>query len=157
MFIYPYTTYYNIVWRRAPNVCLSKIYILQKRVLLIISHAGFTDHTHPLYISYQIMNTYEINKCLCCILMFKHNRGMLPDMFNDVFVLQISTHKYNTRQEVTYKITHCKTNFRQLSLAYVGPKIWNTFITNKYLQYGTSIHILKKDQTFTLAQLVNTQ
>ena len=49
-------------------------------------------------------------------------------------------HSLSTRQEVTYKISHCKTNFRQLSLAYVGPKIWNTFITNKYLQYCTSIH-----------------
>ena len=99
------------------------MYIFQKRVLHIISHVGFTDHIQLLFISYQIMYIYEINIYLCCILMFKHNWDMLPDMFKDVFVLQISTHKYNTRQEITYKISHYKTNFRQLSLAYVGRKI----------------------------------
>ena len=144
MFIYPYITYCNVVWGRAPNIYLAKIHLLQKRVLRVISHVGFIDHTQPLFTSYQIMNIYDVNKYLCCILMYKHNRGMLPDIYHDVFVLQISTHKYNTRQEVTYKIPFCKTNCRQLSLAYVGPKIWNTFITNNYLQYCTSIHMFKQ-------------
>ena len=32
-FIYPYITYCNIVWGRAPKIYLSKIHVLQKRLV----------------------------------------------------------------------------------------------------------------------------
>ena len=44
MLIYPYITYYDIVWGRAPNVYLDKTYyvgVLQKRIVCIISHTEF--------------------------------------------------------------------------------------------------------------------
>ena len=88
----------------------------------IISHVGCFDHTEPLFSILQIMNIYQINTCMCCTLMFKHNKAMLPTLFNDIFVLSLMTHKYNTRQKFAYKIPFCTTKCRQLSLAYVGPK-----------------------------------
>ena len=30
---------------------------------------------------------------MCCILMYKHNKAVLPTLFNDVFVLPPMTHK----------------------------------------------------------------
>ena len=44
MLIYPYLTYCNTIWGRAPNVYLDKTYILQKTIVRIISHVGFFDH-----------------------------------------------------------------------------------------------------------------
>ena len=41
VFIYPYLTYCNVIWERAPNTYLPKVHILQKRILRSISHAGF--------------------------------------------------------------------------------------------------------------------
>ena len=99
----------------------------------IISHVGFIDHSEHLFSTLQIMNIYQINKYMCCILMFKHNKAMLPTLFNDVFVLSPMTHKYCTRQKFAYKIPFCRTKCRQLSLAYVGPKIWNTFLRKSLL------------------------
>ena len=128
MLIYPYLTYCNTIWGRAPNVYLDKTYILQKTIVRIISHVGFFVHTEPLFSTLQIMNIYQINKYMCCILMFKHNKAILPTLINDVFVLSPMTHKYCTRQKFAYKIPFCRTKCRQLSLAYVGPKIWNTLI-----------------------------
>ena len=60
--------------------------------------------------------------------MYKHNKAMLPTLFNDVFVLSPMTHKYSTEQKFAYKIPFCRTKCRQLSLAYVGTKTWNTLI-----------------------------
>ena len=59
--IYPYITYCNVMWERAPNIglYLSKVHILQKRVLPIgglISHTGVQCHTHPLFCRYTILN-----------------------------------------------------------------------------------------------------
>ena len=96
MLIYPYLTYCNTISGRAPNVYLDKTYILQKTIVRIIRHVGFFDHTEPLFSTLQIMNIYQINKYMCCILMFKHNKAMLPTLFNDVFVLSPMTHKYCT-------------------------------------------------------------
>jgi hypothetical protein len=81
---------------------------------------------------------------LCCILMFKHNKGILPTLFNDVFVLSTTTHKYSPMQILTYNIPFCRTNYRQSSLAYVGSKMWNTLIMNNSLQYSATLHILKR-------------
>ena len=74
MLIYPYITYCYIIWGRAPIVYLDKTYMLQKRIVRIISQVWFFDHTDPLFKSLQMMNIYQINTYLCCILMFKHNR-----------------------------------------------------------------------------------
>ena len=142
MLIYPYIIYCNTIWGRAPNVYLDKTYILQK-IVRIISHVGFFDHTEPLFSTLQIMNIYQINKYMCCILMYKHNKAMLPTLFNDVFVLSPMTHKYSTRQKFAYKIPFCRTKCRQLSLAYVGPKTWNTLILDNCLQYCASLQIFK--------------
>ena len=85
MLIYPYLTYCNTIWGRAPNVYLDKTYILQKTIVRIINHVGFFDHTEPLFSTLQKMNIYQINKYMCCILMFKHNKAMSPTLFNDVY------------------------------------------------------------------------
>ena len=54
--------------------------------------------------------------------MFKHNKAMFPNLFNDVFELSPMTHKYSTRQNSAYKMPFCRTKCRQLSLADVRPK-----------------------------------
>ena len=90
------------------------------------------------------MNIYQINKYMCCILMYKLNKAMLPTLFNDVFVVSPMTHKYSTKQKLAYKIPFCRTKCRQLSLAYVGPKIWNTLILDNCLQYSATLQIFKK-------------
>ena len=107
-------------------------------------------HTQPLFSTLQIMNIYQINKYMSCILMFKHNKAMLPTLFNDVFVLSPMTHIYCTRQKFAYKIPFCRTKCRQLSLAYVEPKIWNTFILDNFLQHSATLQIFKKSVKYLL-------
>ena len=143
-FIYPYITYCNIVWGRASTIYLSKINLLQKRIIRIISHVGFRNHTQFLFKTYQIMNIYQLNKYISCVLMYTHNNGMLPNIFNDMFTHHIMLHSYKMRQEITYKIPYCKTNTRQNTLAYVGSKLWNTIVTKNHLDDCTSIYIFKK-------------
>ena len=50
-FIYPYITYGYVVWGRAPTIYLSKIHILQKRIISIISHVGLKI-THSFYLKH---------------------------------------------------------------------------------------------------------
>ena len=117
------------------------IYILQKKIVRIIMF----DHTEPYFTSLPKMNMYQINSYLCCILIFEHNKRVLPILFNDVFVLSTMTHKYSTKYKLAYKIPFCITNCRQFSLAYVGPQMWNTLNLNNSLHYSATLQIFKKE------------
>ena len=143
-FIYPFIIYCNIVWGRAPTLHLSKIHILQKQIIRIISHAEFRSHTYVLFKAHQIMNIYQLNKYVTCILKYKHSRGMLPNIFNDIFMKHTLSHNYNMRQHIADKIQHCKTNTKQNTLTYVGPKLWNTVIMKNHIDDCTSMNIFKK-------------
>ena len=76
--------------------------------------------------------------------MYKHNRSMLPNIFNDMLTQHIISHNHNMRKEKVPKIPHCKTNTRQRTLVYVGPKLWNTIVTKNLLDDCTYIYIFKK-------------
>ncbi len=115
------------------TIYLSKIHILQKQIVRIISHAEFKCHTYVLFKAHQIMNIYQMNKYVTCILMYKRNRGMLPNTFNDMFMKHTPSHNYNMRQHVAFKIQNCKTNTKQNTLTYVGPKLWNTVIITNHI------------------------
>ena len=63
--------------------------------------------------------------------MYKHNRGMLPNIFNDMSTRHTPAHNYNMRRHIAYKIPHCKTNIKQNTLTYFASTLWNTLATRK--------------------------
>ena len=81
--------------------------------------------SYVLFKTHQIMSIYQLNKYVTCILMYKHNREMLPNIFNDMFMKHTPS---------TDKIPHYKTNTRHTTLADAGPRLWNTRLyTYKYI------------------------
>ena len=90
------------------------------------------------------MNIYQVSKYICCGIMYKHNRGMLPEIFNDMITLNVSPHSLNTRQETVYKIPYCCTKIRQNTLAYTGSKCWNTILIKNHLEDCTLLQTFKK-------------
>ena len=60
-FIFPYLSYCNIVWGRAANVHLSRIFLLQKKILRCIFNVGYREHTAPLFMESKIMTIYQLN------------------------------------------------------------------------------------------------
>ena len=54
-FIFPYLSYCNIVWGRAANGHLSRICLLQKKILRCIFNVGYREHTAPLFMESKIM------------------------------------------------------------------------------------------------------
>ena len=49
------------------------------------------------YLRHQIMKIYQINKYVSCVLMYKHNRGMLPNVFNDMLTHHIMSHSHKMK------------------------------------------------------------
>ena len=50
---------------------------------------------------------------------------MLPNSFDTMFLLTSQIHNHNTRNANSY-IPQCRTNIRQFSFRYVGPKFFNS-------------------------------
>ena len=76
--------------------------------------------------------------------MCKRNRGVLPNVFSDMLMKRTSLHNNSVTQHRVYRMPHCKTNTRQNSSAYAGPKLWNTIITKNQTEDCRSIIIFKK-------------
>ena len=60
-FIFPYLSHCNIVWGRAANVHLSRIFLLQKKILGCIFNVGYREHTAPLFMESKIVTIYKLN------------------------------------------------------------------------------------------------
>ena len=87
------------------------------------------------------MNIYQHNKYVTCILIYKHNSGILPNIFNDMFMKHPHTIK---RKHIAYKIRHYKTKTRQNTLVYTCPQRWNIIIMKNHIGDCTYMNIFKK-------------
>ena len=154
-FINPFIIYYNIICGRAPTIYLSKIRILLKQIIRMISHAEFRSHTYVLFKAHQIMNIYQLNKYVTCILIYKHNMCMLRNIFNDMFIKHTPSHNHNMRQHIAYKIPHYKTNTKQtktMEYCYYEKSYWWLYVY-EYTQKGNETIHLENILTRNTAQL----
>ena len=58
--VYIYIIYCNLVWGAASSHILSRILILQKRAVRILSGSGFLDHSSPLFFELDIVKTEDV-------------------------------------------------------------------------------------------------
>ena len=61
---------------------------------------------------------------ILCIISYHHN--LLPSSFHDLFLSSNQVHQYETRLASQYRPHFCRTNIKQFSILYRGPKIWNS-------------------------------
>ena len=124
-FIYPYLNYCCSVWGNASTNVISKLHLLQKRIVRIISGRPRLSHTHDLFINLKILPIQLLNKFKLSMFCFKHRNGLLPELFNE-FLLEIEKiHKHNTRLVGHYYITTPRTTYALNSLHYQAPYTWN--------------------------------
>ncbi len=143
-FIYPYLTYCNLVWGRAANIHLSRLYLLQKRIIRIICNTHFLAHTEPLFKKCKVLNIYQLNKYVTGIFMYKFYKCLLPNIFDNMFVKQMEKHGYSTRQNQSYSLPFCKTQCKKNSLCYYGAYFWNEVRTMINVDSINSILTFKK-------------
>ena len=67
------------------------------------------------------VNTFEIAK-----FMFYYRNNLLPPLLLNLFVTNSQIHNYGTRTASNYRTHLCRTNLKQFTILYQGPKIWNS-------------------------------
>ena len=123
--VYPYLRY----WATCVHVGLhlsvksyKRLINLQKRVNRIVSRSSFDEHANPIFVSLQILKFEDIIKLQIGKVMYLYKNGLLPDSFNDMFMLNCGIHSYNTRGKNSFRLPYCRTNVRKFSLRFQGPK-----------------------------------
>ena len=61
--------------------------------------------------------------------MYSHQNRTLPLKFDCKFTLQKEIHSYHTRNSHLYRLPLCRTNIKQFSAFYQGPKFYNSLST----------------------------
>ena len=85
--VYPYLMYCVSVWGSTYKSNLKRIFLLQKKLIRIISKASFDTHTDPLFKDLQILKFHNIYKYHTGKLMFLFTKNLLPNYFKSMFML----------------------------------------------------------------------
>jgi hypothetical protein len=140
--IYPYITYCNIAWSSTYVTNVNRIFYLQKRAVRAITNSNFRAHSTPLFSQLGILDIFKVNSLYIARFMFCYNSQLLPPIFFDLFARNNQIHNYNTRSAMNYRTHTCRTNLKQFTILYQGPKIWNSLPTN--IKDSLSLYSFKK-------------
>ena len=117
----------------ADDQYLSKIVLIQKRAIRLLSKAPFNAHTAPLFKNLGILNFSNTLKLQLSMLMWQYDHGELPACFNDYFKKVNSIHTYNTRSSSSTKLSvdflASTDKYGKNMLQFIGPRFFNEIIT----------------------------
>jgi len=124
--IYPYLQYCNLVWANTYQTNISRLLILQKRIIRIINKSDFIAHTNPIFKNLYLLKLEDIRKLQISQFMFmiRNNNSLIN--FQDMFILNNQIHSYNTRSSKLFHLPRARTKIRQYSIKYQGPVIFNS-------------------------------
>ena len=92
--IYPYLTYCNVIWANTHSTRLKSIFMLQKKIVRIITFSNYTEDWRPLFKYLNIFDIYELNIYLTGIFMYWYYHSNLPAYFINFFTKNESIHSY---------------------------------------------------------------
>ena len=124
--IYPYITYCNCTWSSTYVSNLNRILYLQKRAVRAVTNSDYRAHSAPLFTKLGILDIFQVNTFQVAKFMFYYHNQLLPSMFLNLFVTSGQVHNHGTRTVNSYRSHPCRTNLKQFTILYQGPKIWNS-------------------------------
>jgi len=106
---------------------LSKLLVLNNRLLRILQHEPFKPHTTDLYNAYftlpvQLLHSYQI---MVFMHRYVHIRNELPAIFSTYFEENQFIHHRDTRHKCDFHSHFVYTEFGKRSIKYNGYKLWN--------------------------------
>ena len=104
--------------------------------------SGYLTETDPLLKKLKILKLEQIYSMSIAVLMFKYVKGMLPQIFNDLFVRNADIATRVTRNSYKLNIPLCRTELYKKSIKYQGPTIWNIY--DNVIDHQCSLHAFKK-------------
>ena len=128
-FIYPYIIYCNHIWGNTYKTTLSKLQIVQNKALRITNGSPPRTNNETLYRKNCMLNLNKINTYLVGKFMYNVYHGIVPDIFEGMFVYNNMIHYHDTRISGHLYPPTISSNLSQNSIRYHGVIIWNKILT----------------------------
>ena len=124
-FIYPYFTYCIEICGHTCDEYMSSLFKVQKKAVRIITSSSYVAHTLSIFSNLKIINIYNIYNYQVLIFMLKHQKGLLPSIFNDMYIQNNTIHTHNTRQANNIHVSAFESRLSQQTIRFTGTKFWN--------------------------------
>lgn len=141
--VYPYLTYGIILWGATYQVHLSKLIIMQKKIIRAIAGAKYNAHSGPLFKLSRLLKLEDIYKLHTCKFVLSHIMKTLPSSLTHLFTLTQDIHSHETRHSFNYKMTipKIRTVVASQSILLKGPQIWNNLAQSLYVHQSNIISL----------------
>ena len=149
-FAYPYFIYCNHVWGKNYPSCLERIYLIQKKLIRIITCSPFRAHTEPLYFANKILKVCDINDYIVGTFMYECLYGNIPDIFRSYFQRNADVHDHNLRNANDLHVPYGRLDIRKFSIKIAGANLWNSLPL--FVKNSQSVHIFKKNMRHYLTE-----
>jgi len=126
-FVHSHLSYGIAIYGNTTTNHLSKLLVLNNRLLRILQHKPFNAHTIDFYNTYftlppQLLHTDQI---LIFMHRYVHNRSELLVIFSTYFEEKQFTHHHNTRHKHDFHTHFVQTEFGKRITKYKRCKLWN--------------------------------
>ena len=123
--VHSHLSYGTIHWGKAPKTNVNKVIIQQKKALRNINKCTYNAHTNELFQKMNILKVNEIYELQLAVMMYKHNKTLLPKPLQNLFTLHRQLHNYNTRTRNNPTVPRHNLEVTRRSISHMGPLIWN--------------------------------
>ena len=143
---FSYLTYGCLVWQFTTQSNISKLVLLQKRCIRVMTFSPFLEHTSNLFKELKLLTVEDIFKENILVFFYKIDKGSPPLSIIEMFDNLSFTHKYETRSvKFSFRLPKVNTyKYGLSSLRSKGANYWNNFVTISNSKEFTSLKQLRK-------------
>ena len=116
-----------------------------------ITSALYCAHSACHFTQLKLLDIYKLNSFFSAKFMFSYIHSLLPPPFLHLFIRNNNFHNYYTRTASNYRSHICRTNIKQFTILYQGPKVWNSLPTD-ITSSESHLSFRKKILTFLINQ-----
>ena len=127
-FIFPYLIYCVEIWGCAKKTHLSPLYLLQKRIVIIITFSDKMAHTDPIFKDLHVLPIDKLIYNRIGVFMYKIVYKLQPTIINNMYTQNLNVHTHNTRQKHHLHVSIGSSDFYTKSFHCSSILIWNDII-----------------------------
>ena len=128
-YIYPYLIYCVESWGNISKCHLDPLFILQKKILRIITFSWYDVSSQILFMDVNILPLYNLIQHRISFMMYKLVNGLFPEVMNELYTTNDQIHDHFTRQYHFFHINKGRSNVYTRSFGNISPRIWNAVQT----------------------------
>ena len=124
-YIYPYFSYCIESWGNASNCHLDPLFVLQKRILRILTFSSYDVPSESLFKHTNILPLYKLVHYRIGIMLYKYANYLLPPVMNDLYTVNSDIHEHNTGQKHILHTNKGSTDPFNIAFSNISARVWN--------------------------------